>query len=287
MLSSRYPAWSRLVALSLLLVGLHCSAAEPIAIVTDAQGAAVQSGGARLAILAELGASAQLQLEAGARVTIAHFASGRQFDLEGPGVFRLTAAGIESGGAGRVTARAPLSAAYRDVRVRPSRVALASISMRGGADDVPLRLNSPVGTWLLEDRPAFQWQPIAGVGSYRFQLTDNTGRVLHQASTSEPLVRLPDTVLLAPGQTYAWQVEVTLPDGRVADGWTEFGVAGRDRRERVDAARPGTAASFGDRVLFALLLDDTGLREAARDAWEELARERPADPRLRALRDTR
>ncbi len=279
---SRNLGRSLIAALS-LFVGLPSFAAEPMAMVTDVQGAAVQSGGARLAILAELGASAQLQLETGARVTIAHFASGRQFDLDGPGAFRLTAAGVESSGGGRVRARAPLSAAYRDVRLRPARVALASISMRGGADDVPLQLISPVGTWLLENRPAFRWQPIAGVASYRFRLTDNTGRILHEARTSEQSAPLPETVMLEPGQTYAWQVDVTLPDGRVADGWTEFGIAGRDRRDRVEGARPATGAPFGERVLFALLLDDTGLREAARNVWDELARERPADPRLRAL----
>lgn len=266
-----------------LFMALPSDGAEPAAMVTDLEGPAVKSGGGRLAILAELGAGAQLELETGARVTIAHFASGRQFDLNGPGAFRLTAAGVESSGGGRVTARAPFSAVYRDVRLRPARVAQASISMRGSADDVPLQLISPVGTWLLENRPAFRWQPIAGVTSYRFQLTDNTGRILHEARTSEQSAPLPETVMLERGQTYAWQVDVTLPDGRVADGWTEFGIAGADRRERVEAARPGTGASFGDRVLFALLLDDAGLREAARSTWEELARERPADPRLRAL----
>ena len=126
-------------------------------------------------------------------------------------------AGVESSGGGRVTARTPLSAAYRDVRLRPARVALASISMRGGADDVALQLISPVGTWLLENRPAFRWQPIAGVPSYRFQLTDNTGRMLYETRTSEQSATLPETVMLEPGQTYAWQVDVILPDGRVAE----------------------------------------------------------------------
>ncbi len=272
-----------LIATFALFMALPSFGAEPTALVTDLQGGAAKSGGGRLAILAELGAGAQLELETGARVTVAHFASGRQFDLDGPGSFRLTAAGVEGADGGRVTARAPLAAVFRDVRLRPARVAQAIISMRGSADDVPLRLVSPVGTWVLEDRPAFRWQPIAGVASYRFQLTDNTGRVLHETGASEPSAVLPESIMLQAGETYAWQVDATLPDGRVADGWTEFGIAGADRRKRLEAARPGAGASFSDRVLFALLLDDTGLREAASAVWDELARERPADPRLRAL----
>lgn len=272
-----------LIAIFAVLMAVPSFGAEPTAMVTDLQGAAVKSGGGRLTILAELGAGAQLELEAGARMTVAHFASGRQFDLDGPGSFRLTAAGVEGAGGGRVTARAPLAAAFRDVSLRPARIAQASISMRGSTDDVLIRLVSPVGTWVLEDRPVFRWQPIAGVASYRFQLTDNTGRVLHETGASDPSAVLPESIRLQAGETYAWQVDATLPDGRVADGWTEFGIAGTDRRERIEATRPGKGASFGDRVLFALMLDDTGLRETADAVWGELARERPADPRLRAL----
>jgi hypothetical protein len=276
-----------LLASLALLPAVASVAAEPAAMVTDLQGGAVTRGGGRLAILSEFGAGARVELEAGARLTVAHFASGRQFDLDGPGAFRLTAAGVESEGGGRVTARAPLAAAYKDVRLRPGRLAQASISMRGAATDLQLQLVSPVGTWLLENHPAFRWQPVTGVTSFRFQLTDNTGRVLHEAGTSEPAAALPDSIVLQAGQTYAWQVTATLPDGRVADGWTEFGIASADRRERVEAARPGPGATFGDRVLFALLLDDSGLREVAGAVWDELARERPADPRLRALAGSR
>ncbi|HZM44346.1 MAG TPA: hypothetical protein VFC14_05900 [Burkholderiales bacterium] len=287
MRANRCFARSLIAGATLLLLPVLSFGAEPAGMVTDLQGVALRGGGGKLAILAELGAGAQLELEGSARVTVAHFASGRQFDLDGPGVFRLTAAGVESAGGGRVTARAPLAAAYRDVRLRPARVAQASISMRGNTGDAAVQLVSPVGTWLLERRPSFRWKTVAGVVSYRFELTDNTGRVLYETSTGEASVALPESVVLQSGQTYAWQVDARLPDGRVADGWTEFGIAGTDRRERVDSARPGKDASFGERVLFALLLDDAGLREAASTVWDGLARERPADLRLRTLGGSR
>ncbi len=266
-----------------LVLALPVFGAEPAAMVTDLQGAVVKSGSGRLAILAELGVGAQLELEPGTRVTVAHFASARQFDIDGPGTVRLTAIGVESVDGGRITARAPLAAAYRDVRLRPARIAQASISMRGGAEDVPLQLMSPVGTWILENEPVFRWRAIPGVAAYRFQLTDNIGRILYETGTSAASTALPEPIVLRPGQTYAWQVEALLPDGRTADGWTEFGIAGNDRRTRVEAARPLAGASFGDRVLFALLLEDTGLRQAAGALWDELALERPDEPRLRVL----
>jgi len=282
MSGSRFFGWVIAVLIA-LLPAFSAQGAAPAAMVTDLQGSVVRSGGQRLAILAELGAAAQLELGADARVTLVHFASGRQFNLEGPGAFRVTGTGVESAGTGRVIAGAALAAAYANVQLRPSRVAQASFSMRGSGDELVVKLDSPAGTWLLDERPAFRWQKIAGATTYRFRLTDNTGRVLHEATTGDDAAMLPAAVTLKAGETYAWQVNATLPDGRVAEGWAEFGIADAERSKRVVAAKPGSGATYGDRVLFALLLEDSGLRDAARDLWRELMRERPSDPRLQIL----
>lgn len=282
MTGSRFSGWVA-AGLIALLAAFAAQGAAPAAMVTDLQGSVVRSGGQRLAILAELGTAAQLELGADARVTLVHFASGRQFNLEGPGAFRVTGRGVESAGSGRVIAGAPLAAAYANVQLRPTRVAQASFSMRGIADELLVKLDSPAGTWLLEERPAFRWQRLPGATAYRFRLTDNTGRLLHEATTGEDAATLPAAVTLKAGETYAWQVNATLPDGRVAEGWAEFGIADADRSNRVGAAKPGPGASYGDRVLFALLLEDSGLHDAARDLWRELMRERPSDPRLQIL----
>jgi hypothetical protein len=77
-------------------------------------------------------------------------------------------------------------------------------------------------------------------------------------------------------------VQADLAGGRAVDGWTEFGVAGPDLRARVDRARPRADASFGDRLLYALLLDELGMREEAERFWTQLARERPDDRDLAA-----
>lgn len=283
MIDSRFSArLASLLIAALPIFSVH--AAEPAAMLTDLAGGEVRSGAQRLAILSELGVSASLELGSGARATLVHFGSARQFDLLGPGAFRVTGAGVEIvAGSGQVTARAPLAAAYDKVRLRPSRVIQASISMRGKGDLQPLKLVAPAGSWIVDARPVFRWQKPAGASGYRFQLTDNTGGVLHQAEVGQETARLPDSVELKVGQTYAWQVNATLPDGREAEGWAEFGIIDAERRVRILAAQPGSGASFGDRVLFALLLEDFGLRDAAHELWAELVRERPSDPRLQTL----
>lgn len=279
----RSRAWLANLLLALLpLVAAH--GAEPVALLTDMQGGLVRSGVQRLAILSELGLSAPLELAVGARATVVHFAAGRQFDLQGPGVFRITSGGVEAvGGGARLTAHAPLATAYDNVRLRPSKVIQASISMRGTADAKALKLIAPAGTWILETRPDFRWQQLAGVTVYRFQLTDNAGGLLHQADVREERASLPASVELQAGQTYAWQVNASLPDGRQVEGWAEFGVADAGLRNRIVAAQPGEGASFAERVLFALLLEDSGLRDNAQGVWEALLRERPTDPRLQTL----
>jgi hypothetical protein len=260
---------------------------EQTAVVTDLQGTATRQDGTRLAILAEVGAGTDLELQAGARMTLAHLSSARQFDLEGPGRFRLTTAGIESTNGGRVSPRPSLNAAYRNVRLNPAKLAQASISMRGHEAAVPLRLLTPAATWTVDSKPDFRWEAVQGATSYRFQLTDATGAVLHEARTDQQSIVLPAGIALEPDRIYAWQVDASLAEGRIAEGWTEFGVAGPERRRRMELGRPGAGATFGDRVLYALLLDELGFREIAQLNWDELARERPQDPRLSALRSLR
>ncbi len=273
---------------SAVLIGLVTAASAPAradnaAMLIDVRAGTVQSAGKRLALLAGLDTGTRLELDGAARATIAHYAAGRQFDLEGPGSFTLTAAGVDAAGGGRVIPRAPVAAAFRDVRLRPSRSAQASMTMRGQETQI-LDTLSPVGAWVLERRPLLRWTPVSGVQAYRVRLTDEAGRLLHEARTVDTRAELPPALALEPGLVYVWQVEALLPGGRHIESWAEFAVADARRRELFEAARPGPGASFGERLLFAVLQDEAGLPDAARAAWEELARERPGELRLEALR---
>ena len=270
------------VALITLAWPLGVRADEPLGLVIDVQGSATLAGKGRLAILAGLAPGAEVSLAPAARVTVVDSASGRQFDLIGPGAFRWTKGTVEIVRPGKIVARAPGNDAIKEVRLRTARIAQASISMRGGEESRPVRLAFPVSTWLL-DRPAqFRWEPVAGAKTYRFQLTDSTGRPLHEARTAGTSVELPAAVVLEAGHTYGWQVWAELADGHTPDGWTEFGLAGPDLRARVERDRPAANARFSDRLLYALLLEELGVREDAAKLWLQLASERPDDPDLSA-----
>jgi hypothetical protein len=268
-----------ILAAGLLVAAAGAWAAEPPGLVIDVQGSATL-GGKRVAILTGLPSGEEIALAPAARVVVVHTQNGRQFELIGPGAFRWTGGRVEIVRPGELRVRESADAAFGDLRLRTGRIAQASISMRGTAAESTIRLDSPVSTWLLEAPKSFRWQPVAGAAGYRFQLTDSNGKSLHEARTVAAAAELPASVVLEVGRTYGWQVQAELAGGRAVDGWTEFGVAGPDLRARVDRARPRADANFGDRLLYALLLDELGLREEAGQLWAQLARERPADPDL-------
>jgi hypothetical protein len=255
---------------------------DPPGLVIDLQGAASVAGRGRVAILAGLAPGAELSLGAGARLVVVNSSTGRQFELTGPGAFRWAGGAIEIVRPGQLAVREPTGAVFNQVRLRTARLAQASIVMRGGAEEAGLRLVSPVSTWLLERPKAFRWEPFAGAGAYRFQLTDSGGKPLHEARVTGTVVEMPAGVALEVGRTYGWQVKAELDGAKSAEGWTEFGLAAPDLRARVDGARPGAGTSFGDRLLYALLLEELGVREEAARSWAQLAAERPDDPDLRA-----
>lgn len=277
--------WCCALAASLLVAnGAAAQTAEPAGLVIDVQGSASTSSRGRIAILSGLEAGAELSLATGARVVVVNSASGRQFELTGPGAFRWAGGQVEVVRPGKVMVRETAGPAFGDVRLRTARIAQASISMRGPPAESAdrMRLASPVSTWLLARPDAFRWQPAPGASGYRFQLTDSDGRTLHAARTMTTSVELPATVALDVGRTYGWMVEADLGGGRTADAWTEFGLAAPELRQRVERARPATGAGFADRVLYALLLEELGVREEATAQWRRLAAERPEDTELQA-----
>lgn len=275
-----------LIVLLAWMMGLASGAtkaAESAALVTDLEGTAATVDGKPLTILSEVGAPSRIELRQGARVVLLHLGQGAQFEVRGPGSVAVTAAGIEATGV-PVVRKAIMQAGFEGIRLRPSRSIQASASMRGRGSATDITLLTPAGSWVTAERPKFRWAPVDSVeGSYRWVLSEPTGRVLADFRTRDTEFSLPAGVELVAGQTYGWQVTARLADGRVAEGWAEFGLADAGRRARAREARPAADASFSDRVVYALLLDELGLHEDAHSMWALLASERQDVPALRSM----
>jgi hypothetical protein len=84
--------------------------------------------------------------------------------------------------------------------------------MGAGTGGASFALTSPVGRIVRDARPAFNWRPLAGAGSYAVSIVDSKFKPVMQSP------RLVDTSWtppepLARGAVYYWQVTATLADG--------------------------------------------------------------------------
>jgi hypothetical protein len=76
----------------------------------------------------------------------------------------------------------------------------------------------------------FVWSSVPRAEQYRLRLYDNEGAVLWTVETSDTLVALPDSVVLAPRVTYFWKVEAQTEWRRwAASDLIEFRLLGSQR----------------------------------------------------------
>lgn len=266
-------------------------AAEPpaVAMTTDVQGTAWLVEGSkqsRLTLMNYLSTGASLRLEPGARVAITYFAVPREFVLAGPAQSIVDADRLRvlSGAApvvkgldqNQVTAGQKLSARQRE------RVAVATYEMKAFQPG-SLQLRQPVDTRLLGAPEEFSWRPLPGAKTYRFKLTDVEGRLLFSTELDARALRLPDSVKLQLGRSYSWSIEAQASSGLVQSASAGFSLLDEAAVRDMIALRPKDDASFSERLLYASLLDEAGLRLDASAYWKALAKERPDDEMLQDL----
>lgn len=268
-----------------LLAGLLPFAAMAAAIVTDLTGkASMQAGGktAAVAILSEIETNARVQLEPGSTLVVLYTRSGDEFVADGPALihFRPDAPVALSGAAPRKQTNAIAKDA--GIRIRPA-AAQAAFVMRSARTTARIRLLTLSGTRVLAGSPEFLWQGIEGVVTYRFELTDETGKSLYETEIAGSRLKLPETIRLQAGSGYTWEVSTRAADGRRYVSAGDFSLASADLQSRAAALRPAADAPVSDRVAYAAWLAQMELRDEARRYWRELAKERPEDAGLRAL----
>ena len=269
-----------------LLAGLLPFAAMAAAIVTDLTGkASMQAGGktAAVAILSEIEPNARVQLEPGSTLIVLYTRSGDEFLADGPALihFRPDAPVALSGAAPRKQTNAIAKDA--GIRIRPAAATQAAFVMRSARTTARIRLLTLSGTRVLAGSPEFLWQGIEGVVTYRFELTDETGKSLYETEIAGSRLKLPETIRLQAGSGYTWEVSTRAADGRRYVSAGDFSLASADLQSRAAALRPAAGAPVSDRVAYAAWLAQMELRDEARRYWRELAKERPEDAGLRAL----
>lgn len=259
-------------------------AAEVVAMVTDISGEAVVSvDGAEspVALLASLAPGAEISLAGGARVSLVYFASSREHSYAGPArlVVEAEAPKLIEGKAAEVrelaiakeTGISPVAEGYGQ----------AALVFRGGVKKPLVRQFHPVNSKLLVAPREFVWEGPAEDSQYRFVLQDEQGQVVMETLVNAPRLSLSPEVRLRNEALYTWTVDAHTAAGEKYSASADFSVVADADRQRLERLRPAGGATFSERVVYALLLEQEGLREAAREVWGALVSERPGAPALK------
>lgn len=275
-------------SISLLLSGLlgGILAAQPVAMVMDLRGTVRAEGNPNpLRLLAELDPGHPLSLEKGASLVLVTLPAGEEIRVEGPARFTLDATGRPQG---RVKARVERARALQlKSRLKPAGLAQAGVMMKEVAlEDLVGRnghptpaLRTPASKVLREARPAFAWSPIPEA-TWTFVLKDGQGSECLRFEGPGTGALLPEGASLRAGAVYTWSLEARFADGSRTQATGEL--------HRLDGAREASlrrleapATPFARRLLRAVLLEQYGLEDEAREAWRRLQEERPGEPALR------
>jgi hypothetical protein len=258
-----------------------------VAMVTDLQGKATISAEGRardVTILAELDAGSQVQLAAGATLVALYLDAGDEYVFKGPASILFKAGQPEvTSGAKPEKRGSSLGKGGNAIKIKPVGVAQGAMVMRGFRTGARIQLLNLHKTRTLETQPEFRWQALQSGVKYHIEVTDETGRMLHEADVDTASFKLPAAIPLKEGVPYTWEVSARLPDGRKYSSSADFAVAPADLRTQADALRPAASAPLSARVAYAAWLDQMELKDEARKYWKAAATERPDDPRLKSL----
>ena len=162
-------------------------------------------------------------------------------------------------------------------------MAQGAMVMRGFRTGARIQLLNLHKTRTLETQPEFRWQELQAGVKYQLEITDETGRAMHEAEIDVPSFKLPASVVLKEGVPYTWEVSARLADGRKYSSSADFALAPAALRTQAEALRPAATAPLSSRITYAAWLDQMELKDEARKYWKTASAERPDDPRLRAL----
>jgi hypothetical protein len=257
--------------------------AAPVAMVTDLQGAAtLAKDKSRLGLMAYVEPGTEVMLGANAKLTLTFLTRPLEQTFSGPAKIVVQTDRIEvlQGGAGqsrkldpeKVTVAAKFEPAARD------RMAQATFVMRSTSPR--LELIGPAATKVSTTTPEFSWKALKDASGYKISLLDDAGKLLREHKVSVNTWTPHGSEALAPGKSYQWKVEATLASALTNTAQAQFSVLDKAAAKRIAKRKPAAHAPFSERLLYAALLENEGLKHDAAPLWRSLAAERPDEAAL-------
>ncbi len=277
------------IALSLAFMGFlftgMATAADSVAFVTDIKGDVKVDGTARPALMSELSTKQKLSLSKGAGITVMYVQSGQEFVLSGPGDYTVDAKSlVAEGKSAQPVNRKTDWKISSQALVKVSQTSSASIRMRsmnpnaGVADTKIGALLYPVRGSIASFQPVLSWQ-ATGASAYDVSIALSTEPDKPIAAGKSNSATHKFSTRLKPDTEYVW----TVTAGGTELGRGKFRTLSEENIALVEKRKPDAKASFSDRLLYAVLLNDLGATQDAQSLWANLAAERKDLPELASL----
>lgn len=258
--------------------------ADTVAMVTDVGGGVILvDSGNPVELLAELVAGDKVRVEHGGNLRFVFLTNGREFRVAGPAELQLGTDGINTASGNAPEDKELLAEASRPAIANLGDLEQAAMVMRNTGDEVEVKLRGPLGGRVLVPPPTLYWEALDGVENYRVRITDYRGRSLLDERVDATEYTLPSGLRLVSGATYTWSVEARMLDGARKTAFAEFAPADARLRDEAQELKPAYDAPFSERLVYALWLESNELFQEADRYWDQLAEERPDNPRLQML----
>lgn len=267
----------------LLVAGLSVTAAfasEGIAFLTNVKGEVAIDGNARPAVLSELARGQKIVVGKDANASVMFIATGKEYVLRGPADYVVKDTEVASATGMPPITRNTEWRTNSKVLVQVAQSSAASVRMRSIAppprSEPSERLIYPTAGNIATLQPTLRWAAPDPKAEVTLSIVGEDKPVLQSKAQGQSF-KVP--AKLKPETEYYWIV--TTAAGEVGSG--KFRTLSADAAQKVDKRRPADKADFSDRLLFALMLQELGAVQEAREAWAKLAQERSDLPELASL----
>ncbi|MES2126105.1 MAG: hypothetical protein V4463_02445 [Pseudomonadota bacterium] len=267
--------WRAWLAGVILMLPLACAGAPAsVGMVLDLQGAGemlYQGHRSTLKLLDYLQPGAQLTLAAGTRASLSHYASKQIVRLVGPVQVELEVAGLRHL-SGNPMQAASLAEKTVTAALHPN-LGPAAFKMRA-LPQIVVRAPANGGS-VLDTRPLFRWDANE-TASFSIDVMELPERVVARGVATGAQWELPPALALTYGKRYRWTVSyLSATDGKMRSAAATFSLPAQADAEMIAALAPATDAAVDEWVLYATILKDWNLLDAADAAWAKIAARRP------------
>lgn len=220
-------------------------------VVTEMRGNAVRaSGSVPVRALDSLKAGDRVRLSSDSQIGLFSAADAQLYIVDGPAEVAIGPKGVTANG--KPAEPRQMRDMYRGVKANSAELVQGSMIMRSGFG---LELQGPEGMVSPQAARRFTWTQAPGV--WRFELSTDSGELVHRAEARDGKLDLPTEVVLKPAVKYVWGIAPPQGGATPAD-WTEFVIS-----ESAAAQALPEGAPPSERVLYAAWLMSKDLGRAA------------------------